>query len=224
MRRRNIWYSEPVPTTTSSRILPVHCPYCNSPSTRVIDSRLTEPGDAVRRRRECEECAERFTTYERAEAVPVMVRKRGGKRERFDRQKLLRGLVRAANKRPVTEAQLDQLADSIAARVRRLGAEVDAEVIGELSLRGLGELDPVTAILFASVYRNFSDLGELEAELQRIRSEPIPGGDQMALDQGASGAPVPSDPHVNVSPSPRDPRRGERRAARTTRRGHAAQP
>jgi transcriptional repressor NrdR len=198
----------------------VHCPYCSSPSTRVIDSRLTEPGDAVRRRRGCEECGERFTTYERAETVPVMVRKRDGKRERFDRQKLLRGLVRAANKRPVTDAQLDQLADSIAARVRSLGPEADAELIGELALRGLVELDPVTGVLFASIYRNFNDLGELEAELQRIRSEPVAGGDQMLLEQG----PVPSDPTASIKRPPRGPRRGESRAATATRRRHAAQP
>jgi transcriptional repressor NrdR len=189
-----------------------------------VDSRLTEPGDAVRRRRECEECAERFTTYERAEATPVMVRKRNGKRERFDRQKLLRGLVRAANKRPVTDAQLDQLADSIAARVRRLGPEADAELIGEFALRGLVELDPVTGILFASVYRNFSDLGELEAELQRIRSEPVAGGDQMALEGAAPDASVPSDPTTSIERPPRGLRRGESRAATATRRRHAAQP
>jgi transcriptional repressor NrdR len=202
----------------------VSCPYCGSPSTRVVDSRLTEPGDSVRRRRECQACAQRFTTYERAEAEPVMVRKRNGKRERFDRQKLLRGLVRAANKRPVTDAQLEALADAIAARVRRIGPEADAEVIGELALRGLVELDPVTGILFASVYRNFTDLAELEAELQRIRSEPVAGDDQMALESTVSDAPVPSDPAVSIGLSPRSPRRGESREARATRRRHAAQP
>ena len=168
----------------------MNCPFCAFESTRVVDSRIAEPGDAIRRRRECAGCGQRFTTYERVEATPVTVGKRGGRREPFDRQKLLRGLVRAANKRPVSEDQLDELADDIARRVRRLGAEVDAEVIGELSLRGLARLDPVTAILFASVYRNFRDLSELEAELQRIRSEPVAGDDQLAL----PGDPVPSDP------------------------------
>src|SRR5919107_1934995 len=89
---RNIWCFRESTTTRSSRIAPVHCPYCSSSSTRVVDSRLTEPGDAIRRRRECEGCDQRFTTYERADAEPVTVRKRTGKRERFDRQKLLRGL------------------------------------------------------------------------------------------------------------------------------------
>jgi transcriptional repressor NrdR len=198
----------------------VHCPYCSGSATRVVDSRLTDPGDAVRRRRECDGCGERFTTYERVEPTPVTVRKRDGAREQFDRQKLLRGLVRAANKRPVSEAQLEELANAIATRVRRIGPEVDASLIGELSLRGLVELDPVTALLFASVYRNFRDLSELEAELQRIRSEPVAGDDQLALEQ----APVPSDPAASIGASPRSPRRGGNREARLTRRRHAAQP
>jgi transcriptional repressor NrdR len=160
----------------------VRCPFCGNESTRVVDSRNTEPGDAVRRRRECEHCGNRFTTYERAEEVPVTVVKRDGRRERFDRQKLLRGLVRAANKRPVTEEQLDELADAIAAALRGLGAEVEAERIGELALRGLARLDPVTAILFASVYRQFADLSELEAEVRRLREETVPGTDQLALE------------------------------------------
>jgi transcriptional repressor NrdR len=158
------------------------CPFCGNESTRVVDSRVTEPGDAIRRRRECERCGNRFTTYERVEEVPVTVVKRDGRRERFDRQKLLRGLVRAANKRPVTEQQLDELADEIAADLRRAGPEVEAERIGELALRGLARLDPVTGILFASVYRNFADLSELEAELRRIREEPLPGSDQLPLE------------------------------------------
>src|SRR2546430_15985945 len=93
----------------------MRCPSCQSTSTRVVDSRLTEPGDAIRRRRECEECGGRFTTYERAEAPAVTVIKRDGKREAFDRQKLLRGLSRAANKRPVTDTQPQALADAHAA-------------------------------------------------------------------------------------------------------------
>jgi transcriptional repressor NrdR len=202
----------------------VHCPYCSDAATRVIDSRLAEPGDSVRRRRECEGCGERFTTYERVEATPVTVVKRDGRRERFDRQKLLRGLVRAANKRPVSDAQLEELADAIAVRVRRLGPEVDASLLGELSLRGLAELDPVTGLLFASVYRNFRDLSELESELQRIRSEPVAGDDQLALDQATSHTPNPSDPAASIGASPSTQRRGGRQEARLTRRRHAAQP
>jgi transcriptional repressor NrdR len=178
----------------------------------------------VRRRRQCEGCGERFTTYERVEATPVNVLKRDGRREGFDRQKLLRGLMRAANKRPVSEEQLEQLADTIAARIRSGGSEVDASLLGELSLRGLAELDPVSGVLFASVYRNFRDLSELEAELQRIRSEPVAGDDQLALDQAASATPDPSDPAASIGASPSTQRRGDGREARVTRRRHAAQP
>jgi transcriptional repressor NrdR len=184
----------------------VHCPFCSHAVTRVLESRLPDPS-AVRRRRECDGCGRRFTTYERAELSPVTIRKRNGRTEPFDRQKLLRGLGRAANKRPVSEAQLEELADSIAARVRALGPEVDAELVGELSLRGLVELDPVSGLLFASVYRNFRDLSELEAELQRIRSEPIAGDDQLALDQASPASPDPSDPTASIDTSPRTPRR-----------------
>jgi transcriptional repressor NrdR len=201
----------------------MRCPFCSSSDTRVVDSRLTEPGDSVRRRRECEGCSERFTTYERVEATPVTVRKRDGRREQFDRQKLLRGLVRAANKRPVSDAQLEELADAIAAGVRRRGPEVDASLVGELSLRGLVELDPVTGLLFASVYRNFRDLSELESELQRIRSEPVAGDDQLALDPASSAPSSPSDPAANIGASPAVQRR-DRPEARLTRRRHAAQP
>lgn len=201
----------------------MHCPYCSHASTRVVDSRLTDPA-SVRRRRQCEGCGERFTTYERAEATPVTVVKRDGRREQFDRQKLLRGLMRAANKRPVSEEQLEELADSIAARIRRAGPEVDASLIGELSLRGLAELDPVSGVLFASVYRNFRDLSELESELQRIRSEPVAGDDQLALDQAASTTADPSDPAASIGASPSTRPRGDGREARLTRRRHAAQP
>jgi transcriptional repressor NrdR len=208
----------------------VHCPFCSHASTRVVDSRLTDPG-SVRRRRACEQCGERFTTYERVEAPPLTVLKRDGRREQFDRQKLLRGLVRAANKRPVSESQLEELADAIATRARSGGPEVDASLLGELSLRGLADIDPVTGLLFASVYRNFGDLSELEAELQRIRSEPVAGDDQLALDQAAAAPSVPSDPASNIGASPRTPRRGRREAQPKpsekpdlTRRRHAAQP
>ena len=183
-----------------------------------MDSRLTEPGDAIRRRRECEGCRQRFTTYERAEVEPVAVRKRGGRRERFDRQKLLRGLSRAANKRPVSDAQLEQLADAIAARVRSMGPEADAELIGELALRGLVELDPVSGVMFASVYRNFNALGELEAELRRIQSEPVAGSGQLALDRAGD---LPSDSNTSIGLSPRGQRRGGKTTSDRARSSHA---
>jgi len=160
----------------------VRCPFCSFDSTRVVDSRLTDPGDSIRRRRECAGCGSRFTTHERAEEVPIDVVKRDGTTQRFDRRKLLRGLVRAAGGRPVGGEQLEGLADSIAAEVRRGGATVTAEQIGDLAERGLARLDPVTAIQFASVYRRIADLGELEAVVRKLRDDPAPGVDQMPLE------------------------------------------
>ncbi len=160
----------------------VRCPFCSFDSTRVVDSRLADPGDSIRRRRECASCGNRFTTHERAEEVPIDVVKRDGTTQRFDRRKLLRGLVRAAGGRPVGGEQLEGLADSIAAEVRRGGATVTAEQIGDLAERGLARLDPVTAIQFASVYRRIADLGELEAVVRKLRDDPAPGVDQMPLE------------------------------------------
>jgi len=160
----------------------VRCPFCSFDSTRVVDSRLADPGDSIRRRRECAECGNRFTTHERAEEVPIDVVKRDGTTQRFDRRKLLRGLVRAAGGRPVGGEQLEGLADSIAADIRRGGGSTSAEQIGDLAERGLARLDPVTAIQFASVYRRIADLDELEAVVRKLRDDPAPGVDQMPLE------------------------------------------
>jgi transcriptional repressor NrdR len=176
----------------------MRCPYCGFDSTKVVDSRLTEPGDAIRRRRECEGCGNRFTTYERAEEPAVTVVKRDGRRERFDRQKLLRGLVRAAGGRPVDGDQLEALATSIAAAVRGGGPEVAADEIGDLAERGLARLDPVAAIQFASVYRNLASLDELAAVVSRYQREALPSTDQLPLDGVAS----PSDPGVSIARPP----------------------
>jgi transcriptional repressor NrdR len=191
----------------------VHCPYCGSESTRVSETR--EAGDAVRRRRECEGCGNRFTTYERAEEG-VTVLKRDGRRERFDSQKLLGGLERAANKRPVSSEQLEALSESIAAAVRRSGPEVEASVIGDLAERGLAQLDPVSGILFASVYRNLADLDEVAETVQRYRDDPLPGADQLPLE----GQPDPSDAGSSIGRSPR----GKSKQVAHTRRGHVRQP
>jgi len=201
----------------------VRCPFCSFEATRVVDSRLTEPGDAVRRRRECAGCGNRFTTYERGEGIALQVEKRDGRREHFDRQKLLGGLLRAATKRPVTVPELEAVADSIEAYVRRAGGEAEAEGIGELALRGLIELDRVAAIRFASVYRNFEDLTQFEAELRRLESEPIPTADQLAL-EGSREAPGPSGAEGSIGLSPTGPAPGGKGESPTARREHAPQP
>ena len=188
----------------------MRCVYCSADSTQVIDTRPAD--DAVRRRRECSACGGRFTTYERAEEPRVMVLKRDGRRERFDRQKLLRGLGRAAGGRPVSDEQLEAVAASIAADVRHEGGEVEAGRIGDLAERGLARVDPVSAIQFASVYRNLADLDELEGVVRRFKEDSLPDERQLAID-----APVPSDLGASIDRSP---------ANRPTdrRRGHARQP
>jgi transcriptional repressor NrdR len=191
----------------------VHCPYCGSESTSVVDTR--DAGDAVRRRRECGGCGNRFTTYERAE-TNVIVTKRDGRRERFDTLKLLGGLERAANKRPVSSEQLEELSESIAAAVRRAGPEVEASQIGDLAERGLAALDPVSGILFASVYRNLADLDEMSETVQRYKEDTLPGADQLALEGGSD----PSGPESSIGLSPL----GTPRRVAHTRRGHARQP
>src|SRR5438046_8973213 len=125
----------------------MRCPYCGSDENKVVDSR--DAGDAIRRRRECEACAERFTTYERVDALRMHVVKRDGRRERFDRDKLLRGLERAAaaGKRPIDTELLNQVVDAIADGVRRRGGEALADWVGELALAGLARLDRGTAVM-----------------------------------------------------------------------------
>jgi transcriptional repressor NrdR len=146
----------------------------------VIDSR--EAADAIRRRRECEACGERFTTYERSDAVRMHLVKRDGRRELFDRDKLLRGLQRAAAKRPIEPDRLEELVDGIQAAVRRRGGEAEAEWVGDLALGGLARLDRVAAVMFASVYRSIEDLSEFEAELRKLEAEPVAGPDQLAIE------------------------------------------
>src|SRR3954466_5820139 len=192
----------------------MQCPYCGSTQHRVVDSR--EAADAVRRRRQCENCDQRFTTYERAEAVRMHVIQRGGRREPFDRDKLLRGLQRAAAKRPIEPERLDEVVASIEAAVRREGGEAPAEWGGELALGGLAGLDRVAAVMFASVYRSIEDLSAFEAELRRLESEPLAGPDQLAIGDW-DAEPVPSAPESTLAP-PSGGQSTSRRTPRTTQR------
>jgi len=197
----------------------MQCPFCGSTQHRVVDSR--DAADAIRRRRQCEACGQRFTTYERAEGVRMYVVKRGGRREPFDGDKLLRGLQRAAAKRPIEPERLDALVASIEAAVRRRGGEAPAEWVGELALGGLARLDRVAAVMFASVYRSIEDLSAFEAELRRLESEPVAGPDQLTIEVLQDGS-VPSAQESTV-PSPSGGRSKGRQSTRTTqRRGHAS--
>jgi transcriptional repressor NrdR len=197
----------------------MQCPYCGSPQNRVVDSR--EAAEAIRRRRQCENCDQRFTTYERAEAVRMYVVKRNGRREPFDRDKLLRGLQRAAAKRPIEPERLEEVVASIEAAVRREGGEAPAEWVGELALGGLARLDRVAAVMFASVYRSIEDLSAFEAELRRLESEPIPGPDQLSIevlqDEG-----VPSAQKSTLATPSGGRSKGRHTAKNPQRRSHAS--
>jgi len=145
------------------------CPSCGGPDTRVLESRLTEAGEAVRRRRECVSCQARLTTFERVEQIPLWVVKRDGGRQPFERAKLLRGLASACVKRPVDPAVIEEAAAAIERELRSAPErEVESERIGEAALRHLRTLDGVAYVRFASVYRTFADVEEFQRELELL--------------------------------------------------------
>ena len=145
------------------------CPYCENDDSRVIDSRLTEDGHAIRRRRECEACGRRFTTYEKVEEMILMVIKKDGRREAFDRNKLLKGIIRACEKRPVSISEMEKVVDEIERGLNNMmEKEVDSTFIGELVMERLRELDEVAYIRFASVYRQFTDINTFVAEIEKL--------------------------------------------------------
>ena len=143
------------------------CPYCGESESKVIDSRPTEDGEKIRRRRECLGCKKRFTTYEVVETVPLMVVKKDGSRQTFDRQKLLNGMVRSCEKRPVSYEMLEKAVDSIEQTLlNSYDREVSSMYIGELAMQELKKIDEVAYVRFASVYRQFSDLNTFMDELK----------------------------------------------------------
>lgn len=151
------------------------CPFCRDLDNRVIDSRLGKDGDIIRRRRECEKCKRRFTTYERVEEVLPMIVKKDGRREPYERMKVVAGLKKACEKRPVSVESIEKTADQIERRLQELGEkEVSSSVIGEAIMKALYDLDQVAYVRFASVYRSFKDLDEFMNELEdliRARSQ-----------------------------------------------------
>ena len=145
------------------------CPYCSYEESKVIDSRPTDEGERIRRRRECLKCGKRFTTYEIIETVPVIVIKKDGSREAFDRDKLLRGLLRACEKRPVPLNLLEEAVDDIQNTLQNtLDREVSSSRIGEYAMEKLKSIDEVAYVRFASVYRQFKDINTFMEELTRI--------------------------------------------------------
>lgn len=137
------------------------CPYCDHVSDKVVDSRESKEGDVIRRRRQCLDCRRRFTSYERIDQIPYMVVKKDGRRERFDRQKVLNGLLRACEKRPVSVTQLENIVDEVEQKLHESASkEVAANHIGEFVMLSLKGLDQVAYVRFASVYRDFKDAHE----------------------------------------------------------------
>jgi transcriptional repressor NrdR len=166
----------------------MRCPYCHDLENRVVDSRLGKEGDAVRRRRHCDHCGRRFTTYERVEESLPMVVKKDGRREPFERQKIVSGLKRACEKRPVSMDTIDALADGIERQLQEAGErEVTSVAIGEAVMRELHALDGVAYVRFASVYRSFRDVHEFMRELEDLIKERRGGRSRRAPGRRARG-------------------------------------
>ncbi len=145
------------------------CPFCSFEESKVIDSRPTDEGEKIRRRRECLNCGKRFTTYEQIESLPIMVVKKDSTREVFSREKLLKGMLHACQKRPVSIDELDAIIDDIEATIQNsLDREVTSEKIGELVMEKLKAVDEVAYVRFASVYRQFKDINTFMSELNKL--------------------------------------------------------
>lgn len=185
----------------------MQCPFCKAPDTRVIDSRLAEDGTQVRRRRECERCGQRYTTFERAQLQMPSIVKRGGTPEPFEEAKLRRGITSAVYKRPVTAEQIDHVIESIERKLRFTGErEVSSQRVGEWVMEELRDLDHVAYVRFASIYRSFEDVNAFAKEIERLQTmpsaeerksqmslideagarEPAPGSRQAARDTAAA--------------------------------------
>ena len=148
------------------------CPYCGEQDSKVVDSRHSEDGTSIRRRRECLKCSKRFTTYELVESLPIVVVKRDGSRQSFNRQKILNGMLRACEKRPVSLAAMEAAVDEIEQIIQNsLEREISTEQVGELVMERLKKMDEVSYVRFASVYRQFKDLNSFVQELNQMLAE-----------------------------------------------------
>lgn len=148
------------------------CPYCGYGESKVVDSRPTEEETAIRRRRECEKCTKRFTTYEKVEEVPLVIVKKDGSRELYQRGKIINGFLKACEKRPVSLKQIEEVVDEIEKELyNSMDKEIDSKKIGELVMKRLKQLDDVAYVRFASVYRQFKDLNTFMEELNKLINE-----------------------------------------------------
>lgn len=145
------------------------CPFCNSLDSKVIDSRLSEDGTSIRRRRECVSCSKRYTTYEKIESTPILVIKNNGTRQSFDITKIKNGIIKACEKRPVSMAKIDKLVADIEKQINNtLAQEITSRKIGDLVMQGLKDIDEVAYVRFASVHRQFKDINTLLEEIEKL--------------------------------------------------------
>ena len=145
------------------------CPFCGKENTRVIDSRPADDGSSIRRRRQCDECSKRFTTYEKVEAIPLVVIKKDNNRESYDRSKVEAGVYRSCHKRPISVDQINALVDEVETAVFNMEEkEIPSSTIGQLVMEKLRDLDPVAYVRFASVYREFKDVNTFMSEIKKI--------------------------------------------------------
>ncbi len=145
------------------------CPFCSHDNTRVIDSRPADENNSIRRRRICDDCGKRFTTYEKVETIPLMIIKKDNNRETYDRQKIEQGVLLACHKRPIPAEKITQLVDEVETEVFNIGErEIHSSVIGEMVMKKLKDLDPVAYVRFASVYREFKDGNSFMEELKKV--------------------------------------------------------
>lgn len=192
----------------------MRCPFCGHLEDKVVDSRESREGDAVRRRRECLACGRRFTSYERVEETPVLIVKKDGRREPFDRAKLLKGMSAACQKRPVTLAQLEEAAGDIQAQLlERTDKEIPSRDLGELVMDALKRLDSVAYVRFASVYREFRDLHDFVRHLEGLVGQGVPAPRRTApparLAEPPAGpaAPAPTPLFPGLAPARLSPKR-----------------
>ncbi|KGK88433.1 Transcriptional repressor NrdR [bioreactor metagenome] len=145
------------------------CPYCGYTESKVVDSRSAEDNASIRRRRECLKCSKRYTTYEKIETVPILVIKKNMSREYFDKSKIVNGLIKACQKRPISRSQIESIADEVEKRINNeMLTEVRSEYIGELIMESLKNIDEVSYVRFASVYRQFKDVNTFMEEIKRL--------------------------------------------------------
>jgi len=153
-------------------MMKMRCPFCNFEESKVVDSRSSEDKSAIRRRRECLNCNKRYTTYEKVENIPILIIKRNKDRENFDRNKLLNGLIRACEKRPISRKVLEEVADEIEKKLyNQMRTEVQSQYVGELVMEKLKEIDEIAYVRFASVYRQFKDIDSFMEEIAALKKK-----------------------------------------------------